>query len=380
MKMLEQLFRQLESKNRAKNTFVSLEQALGKAEENLGKPLEELTWEELLTYFESLKEGGLSISSVYLIQSKFIQFYKFCFDETEDSKYYSMFKKVKKYQVDKPKKHISPSDLLIPEDVKKLINVATLERDRCIVSSFWESGMRVGEMHALPNDKVSMNEQTQEVTFDIPDVEGCKTGCRTIVCTEIYGYVQDWMKCNTSEMFMPMSENGIRRMSERLFNKAGIKKPCNVHIFRHSAIAHWVNIGMQPNAISMRAWGIPNSNMLSTYISLSEQMQATAYKNAKGMNGDGTKVINTIACRCVERGRLIQSGNLCVSCKANAELKVKVSGADNHLLKLEEENEWLKSNLINMKNMMSDYEQELRVLKDGLISTAKDKKLIIEKK
>ncbi len=329
--MLKQLYRQLEAKNRAKNTVVSLEQALGKAEENVGKPLEELTWEEILTYFESLKKRGLSTSSVYLIQSKFIRFYKFCFDETEDVKYNSMIKKIKKYQVDKPKKHINPLDLLIPEDVKKLINVSTLERDRCIVASFWESGMRVGEMIALPNSKVLMDDATQEVTFNIPDVEGCKTGDRTVVCTEIYGYVQDWMKCNTSDMFMPMSGNGIRRMLARLFEKAGINKPSNVHMFRHSAITHWVNIGMQPNAISMRAWGIPNSNMLATYISLSEQMQATAYKNAKGLNGDSTKIINPLASRCVNCGRLIQTGELCVTCKENKELKLKINSMDQEL-------------------------------------------------
>lgn len=102
-------------------------------------------------------------------------------------------------------------------------------------------------------------------------------------------------------------------------------------MFRHSAITHWVNIGMQPNAISMRAWGIPNSNMLATYINLSEQMQANTYKNAKGLNGGTTKIINPIACRCVNCGRLIQSGNLCVSCKENTELKVKVIQMENIL-------------------------------------------------
>ncbi len=69
------------------------------------------------------------------------------------------------------------------------------------------------------------------------------------------------------------------------------------------------------------ARGIPNSAMLATYIHLSEQMQAVAYRNAKGMNGDGSKIINTLACRCVNCGRLIQSGDLCVTCKENADLK-----------------------------------------------------------
>ncbi len=54
--------------------------------------------------------------------------------------------------------------------------------------------------------------------------------------------------------------------------------------------------------------------------------------------------------------------------------------AGTQLLKLSEENEWLKSNMINMKEIMSDYERELRELKEELKSTVEDKKLIIEKK
>jgi hypothetical protein len=144
-------------------------------------------------------------------------------------------------------------------------------------------------------------------------------------CTEIYGFVQDWIKCNTSDMFMPMSPSGVVRVFERLYKKAGVKKKnCNVHMCRHSAITHWVNIGLRPNAISLRAWE-SRIVRLSTYISLSDQIQATAYKNAKGLNEDSTKVINPIACRCVEFGKLIQSGNLCKSCKENSDLKIQVN-------------------------------------------------------
>jgi len=72
-----------------------------------------------------------------------------------------------------------------------------------------------------------MDESHKLVTFEIPDGEGCKTGSRTIPCAEIYGYVQDWMKCNKSDMFMPISENGLKRILIALFDKAGIKKPYN---------------------------------------------------------------------------------------------------------------------------------------------------------
>lgn len=89
---------------------------------------------------------------------------------------------------------------------------------------------------------------------------------------------------------------------------------------------------MQPYDISMKFWGIPNSNMFSVYIHLSQQVQADAYRDAKGMgNGNGNTVINPLACRCVDCGRLIQSGSLCEPCsktrkisEENAAIKAKM--------------------------------------------------------
>lgn len=318
--MLKRFMRQIKAQGRAKETIISLNQSLVKAEENIGKPLEDITFDELLSYIESLKET-LSDNSVALYISKYIQFYRYCFDETEDIKYNKMIKRIQKINTGIKRNHINASDLLLPEDIKRLINVATLERDRCIVATLYEGGLRRGELLALTNDMIIMDEAKQEVTFNIPDVEGCKTGGRTVVCLEIYGYVQDWMKCNTSDRFMPISESRMKEILNNLSERAGITKPHNPHWFRHSAITHAVNIGMQHSSLSMRFWGCVNSDMLETYIHLSEQMQANAYRNAKGMNGNEVKVINPLSSRCVECGKLIQKGNICDICKRMNELE-----------------------------------------------------------
>lgn len=326
MSLLTQFIKTIEAKNRSKNTLKTLYQSLSKAELFLEKPLEAATIEDLTSWIEQLKKQGLNTNSLNMRENKLLQFYNFCFDETDDPQYIKLLKRLKNLRVEKEKAYLNPSDLQTPEDTKRLINVATLERDKCIVASFFESGMRIGEMRAIAYDEVVMDEQKQEVIFNIPNMEGCKTGARSVVCVEIYGYVQDWMKCNPSNKFMPLSESGIRRVIADLFRKAGIKKPHNVHMSRHSAITHWVNIGMQPNAISMRAWGIPNSNMLATYIHLSEQMKASAYKNAKGMGEEpGRVIINPLSVRCVQCGRLIQTGDLCPQCAEIKQLKTKMA-------------------------------------------------------
>jgi site-specific recombinase XerD len=340
--VLKKLIRTVKAKNRSKNTIVSIEQSLVKAEQAMGKPLETATFEDLLCYVERRKEEGLAATSIHIIESKFIQFYKYCFDETDDIRYNKMLRQLRNLIVDKPKTHINPQDILLPEDIKKLINVATLERDRCIIAVLFESGMRIGELLALTSSMIQMNEEKQEVVFNIPNLEGCKTGSRTVVCLEVYAYVQDWMKCNPSERFIAMSKSGVSKAVKILFEKAGITKPCNIHTFRHSSITNAVIIGMQQNAISMRYWGHVNSNMLATYINLSEMMQADAYRNAKGMNGDNTKIINPLASKCVECGRQVQTGSLCKTCADTKKLSQENVDLKAQLQKNAEENDIIK--------------------------------------
>lgn len=354
--MLTQFLKTIEIKHRAKKTVEGLEYMLKHAQECLKKPLEKADWNNLMEYLIMLRDTEeLSESTIALHQTKLRQFYSYCFDETDDPKYLKISKKLK---TSIPKTKFNPHDILLPEDVKKLINVATLERDRCIVATLFESGMRLGELLALSKAMVQMDEENQTVTFNIPDIEGCKTGDRTVVCIEIYGYVQDWYKCNPSDQFMPVGRRTMNDILLRLFKRANIKKPANPHAFRHAAITHCVNIGMQQNAIGQRFWGNVSTNMLKTYISLSEQMQASAYKNAKGMGeSNGKTVINPLASRCVECGRLIQAGSLCKTCSDSK--------------KLSEENSELK---VRMQELEKQQANEIENLKQMIIAMSKAEK------
>ncbi len=143
------------------------------------------------------------------------------------------------------------------------------------------------------------------------------------------------MKCSPDlspdAPFMDLTDSGITAVFESLAKRAGITKPVNPHMFRHAAITHAVSIGMQESAIKLRFWGNLDTVMLSTYITLSEQLQAQAYRDAKGMgNSNGNTVINPLASRCVNCGRLIQTGSLCKTCEDSKKLS-----EDNECLKRE---------------------------------------------
>ena len=244
-------------------------------------------------------------------------------------------RQIKEDKMDKPKNGIEAKDILSPEEAKKLINVATLERDKCIVAVLFESGMRIGELMALTNAMVQIIDKEQKVIFHIPNQEGCKTGARSVTCVEVHSYVQDWMKCNTSkEMFMPLTTDGVRKIVEKLYEKAGIKKPCHVHMLRHSAITFSASLKMSETELSMRYWGIPHSAMVSRYVHLSQQMLDAGYMNAKGMGDKDIKVINPLAVRCVECGKLIESGNLCPICQKTKNLSEENAKIKNQMAEM----------------------------------------------
>src|SRR5659263_47006 len=102
------------------------------ANKHFNRPLETLPIEKLRKYFEDLKVKGLSQNTIRLHQQIFTQFYDYCLNETDDEKFSILKRKLKRMTVDKEKNPINPADILTPDDIKRLINVATFERDRCI--------------------------------------------------------------------------------------------------------------------------------------------------------------------------------------------------------------------------------------------------------
>lgn len=324
--MIDAFIKSRKDKKRRSATINVLEYVLRTAEGIIGKPLDDITYDDLNLYTSNIRvERNLANGTVELMQRKFIQYYLWMFNQTDDPRYHKIVRMLKNDKMDKQKTHVQAGDILTVEEAKKLINVATLERDRCLIATMFESGMRAGELLSLTTKDLIINDADHTVTFNIGIGEGLKSDMpRSVLCLEVHGYVTDWLKCNPSNKFMSLSTPGIAVVLKRLYKKAGIDKPCNPHMLRHSAITHAASLKMTETEMSYRFWGIPHSSMVSVYIHLNEQMQAQGYRNAKGM-GDNSKIINPLAFKCVECGRLIQSGNICKQCSEIKELKEEIS-------------------------------------------------------
>ena len=177
------------------------------------------------------------------------------------------------------KKLPSNGDLLTEEEVKKLIDLAEHPRDKAFVSVLYESGARIGEVGSLQIFNVRFDEYGAVI-----NVEG-KTGCRPIRIISSTPYLVTWLQSHplkddnkaalwvnvgTTKHNIPLQYDGMRMILMRLFEKAGIKKRFNPHMFRHSRATFLADHLTEFQMNQYFGW-IQGSDMPATYVHMSGQ-------------------------------------------------------------------------------------------------------------
>ncbi len=171
----------------------------------------------------------------------------------------------------------SEGDLLTEEDVKKLISSAEHPRDKAFISMLWESGARIGELGNL---------SIKNVCFDkhgvILSLRG-KTGARKIRLISSTPYISTWLNmhpfkddpssavwintgCRNHNQNMKYSAMCI--LVKNLFHKAGLKKRCNPHMFRHSRATFMADHLTEFQMNQYFGW-VQGSDMPATYVHMS---------------------------------------------------------------------------------------------------------------
>jgi integrase/ribosomal protein L40E len=188
----------------------------------------------------------------------------------------------------------SEGDLVTEDDIKKLINVAEHPRDKAFISILWESGARIGEIGNL---------RIKNVAFDkigiMISVQG-KTGSRKIRLISSTPYISTWISTHPQKddpnaplwintgtrkhNSMMMYEN-MKFLLNRLFDRAGIKKRSNPHIFRHSRATFMANHLTEFQMNQYFGW-IQGSDMPSTYVHMSGKEVDNAILTMNGLHID----------------------------------------------------------------------------------------------
>ena len=147
----------------------------------------------------------------------------------------------------KPKsKKKLPEDILNKDEIERLLNNAPNARDRALVATLYESGMRRGEIFSLHIKNIYFDENGCSVT-----IPKGKTGARRIRLVFAASFLRDWLNvhplkenreafvfCSLKEPFGVLSDAGWRDQIMKIAKKANVQKRVNMHSFRHARATH----------------------------------------------------------------------------------------------------------------------------------------------
>lgn len=182
-------------------------------------------------------------------------------------------------------------EYLTQEDVNTIIATATSLRDKCLVSMLYESGCRIGEIASIRIGNVEFDKYGVVIT-----VIG-KTGSRKLRLVNSSSYMKSymdyhpnkdnleselWINIGTRNHGKPMMYGAFREKVKRLCIKAGIKKKCNLHMFRHSRATFMANHLTEFQMNQYFGWA-QGSDMPATYVHLSGRDLDGAILNLNGI-------------------------------------------------------------------------------------------------
>jgi integrase/recombinase XerD len=268
-----------------------------------------------------------------------------------------------------------PEDLLTKEDIEALIDNCANSRDRALIATLYESGMRKGELFSIRIKHIHFDENGTVV--NIPDTRTTKTGARRIRIIFATEFLKKWLEdhpckndrehlvfCSLVEPHPRLTDAGLRDQLTKIAGKAGIKKRVNPHSFRHARATHMSSEMTEQQLKKYLGW-TEGSNMAAVYVHLSGKDLDDTILRMNGMKTE-TKAedhaLKTLKCpKCGE----IQDARNDSCCRCWTSFK---SDIDNSLVSelqtLRDEIEQLKQSLTERDNLESHYR---RIVNESLI-------------
>lgn len=169
-------------------------------------------------------------------------------------------------------------DLYTPDEIRQLIAACRLSRDRALIATLYESGLRARELGRLTWGAVTLDERGAVISLDAANSrKGSRARyIRLVMARE---YIAAWKRDypgapeGTALVFLskdhrPLSYTTLRAIVRRNVARAGIKKSGGLHLFRHSRITHLLQQGVPESVVKMMMWGSISSQMLAAYAHL----------------------------------------------------------------------------------------------------------------
>jgi integrase/recombinase XerD len=185
----------------------------------------------------------------------------------------------------------TPDGILQEDDILAMVTQARTFRDKALIFVLYESGCRIGELARIKWKDVIFNDDST-VGLTLLDTKTRKTRHSLLAASIEYlsGWRNNYPGTPDADNFVFISANGepmeYRAMSQvigRTAKKAGVDKRVTPHLFRKSRITSLIKQNYQESVIKQAMWGNQGTNMLKTYVVLSEQDIDAEFREKMGL-------------------------------------------------------------------------------------------------
>jgi len=177
----------------------------------------------------------------------------------------------------KQKFHVRDGELLTEDEINKVIEAVDHPRNKALIAILAESGARIGEIGNLTISQVNI-----DPSGAVLNVMG-KTGPRRIRIISSTPFLVNWLNNHPDRKnpyasvwlnvgsrghHKPMAYESIRKIIQKAFKRAGIKKRCHPYIFRHTRITQMAHHLTEFQMNAYFGW-VQGSEMPATYVHIS---------------------------------------------------------------------------------------------------------------
>ncbi len=187
------------------------------------------------------------------------------------------------------KDRLMPEQLLTEEDVLRMLDAANNARDKAIIATLFDAGIRVGELLSMKRRDVDLESNPAHIV-----VNG-KTGMRRVPVLFSVPYLAQYLNeqkrkpdeylWNVVGSWAGLTQrpdySAIRMMLQRVAAKVGVAKRVNPHSFRHARATYYANRLSDQQLKQFFGW-TGGSRVVETYVHLSGRDVDSAVLQANG--------------------------------------------------------------------------------------------------
>lgn len=275
---------------------------------DLGKDINKITRDDIDNYLNKIDQR-YKPKTITERRKFLIIFFKWFFDKKKED-----IDLIKDVIIKKTNGTKLPEEILTPEEIKKLVQVATNFRDKALVILLYETGARKGEFLKLKIKHIELVNKE----YGMVNLPQGKTDSRKLPIIYSVPHLQNWINSHpnrddpNSPLFITQGawlgrafgEDGLKRLLKILGKRAGIKKNLYPHLCRHARLTQLAKELTEQELKIFAGW-CKDSNMASVYVHLSgSDVSNKLLANAGLIDVESTK-----------DGKEVLKANLCPRCE-----------------------------------------------------------------